>query len=173
MTSSHANHNPRVVINGQAGKAPLTLAAQGAGAAVTLDAAGTSDPDGNALRYSWLFYPEAGSGIPTQPVFAGPPFAMPPGGNRNEGGIPSFGPAGLPPVIEHVTIQNATTSRAIVTPRPPASRTSFSSSRTRGHRGRHNFISASGAVNLQIESQTRRVTKSQSRRFSESKSRKV
>jgi hypothetical protein len=41
---------------------------------------------------------------------------MPPGGNRNEGGIPSFGPAGLSPVIERVTIQNATSSRAIITP---------------------------------------------------------
>ena len=111
----HANHNPRVVLNGQSGKAPVTIDAR-VGTPMTLDAAGTSDPDGNALRYSWFFYPEAGSGIPTHPVFAGLPFAMPPGGNRNEGGIPSFGPAGLPAVIERVTIENATSARATVTP---------------------------------------------------------
>ena len=113
----HANHNPRVVLNGQPGKAPLTLDAR-VGTRITLDAAGTADPDGNALHYSWFFYPEAGSGIPNRPVFAGPPFAMPPGGggNRNEGGIPSFGPAGLPPVIERVVIENRTSARATVTP---------------------------------------------------------
>jgi len=113
----HTNHNPRVVLNGQPGKAPLTIDGR-VGSRITLDAAGTSDPDGNAIHYSWFFYPEAGSGIPNRPVFAGSPFAMPPsaGGNRDEGGIPSFGPAGLPPVIERVLIENATSARATVTP---------------------------------------------------------
>ena len=37
------------------------------GTPVTLDAAGTRDPDGNALTYTWFFYPEAGTGIPGQP----------------------------------------------------------------------------------------------------------
>jgi hypothetical protein len=114
----HANHNPRVIINGQAGHAPLTIAAR-VDNPIALDAAGTSDPDGDALRYSWFFYPEAGSGIPGRPVFAGMPFVMPPGGNRNDGGIPSFGPAGLPSVIERVTILDATSARATVTPRAP------------------------------------------------------
>jgi hypothetical protein len=63
----HANHNPKVVVNGRAGTEPLVLEAQ-AGTPLTLDAAGTSDPDGDTLKFTWLFYPEAGSGIPGQPV---------------------------------------------------------------------------------------------------------
>ncbi len=62
-----ANHNPEVVVNGQPGKAPLTVEAT-VGVALTLDAAGTRDPDGNGLKYSWFFYPEAGTGIPARPV---------------------------------------------------------------------------------------------------------
>ena len=34
------------------------------GAAVTLDAGGTRDPDGHTLKYTWFFYSEAGTGIP-------------------------------------------------------------------------------------------------------------
>ena len=41
------------------------------GAPLTLDATGTRDPDGNALTYRWFFYPEAGTGIPGQPVVRG------------------------------------------------------------------------------------------------------
>jgi hypothetical protein len=33
-----------------------------------LDAAGTNNPDGNALTYRWFFCPEGGMGIPGQPV---------------------------------------------------------------------------------------------------------
>jgi hypothetical protein len=71
-----ANHNPEVVVNGSAGKAPLTIEAR-VGVPVTLDAAGTRDPDGNALRYRWFFYPEAGTGIPGRPVVARPPQPTP------------------------------------------------------------------------------------------------
>jgi hypothetical protein len=67
----HANHNPRVVLNGQPGKAPITIRAE-VGQPVILDAAGTTDPDGNALTLRWFFYPEAGTGIPGQPVFRRP-----------------------------------------------------------------------------------------------------
>ena len=65
-----ANHNPDLVVNRQPGRAPVRIDAA-VGVPVTLDAAGTRDPDGHTLKYSWFFYPEAGSGIPGQPVFAG------------------------------------------------------------------------------------------------------
>jgi hypothetical protein len=67
---SHANHNPVVVVNGVAGKAPIAIDAA-IGVPLTLDATGTRDPDGSALRYRWFFYPEAGTGIPGQPVTIG------------------------------------------------------------------------------------------------------
>ena len=85
----HANHNPEVVVNGQAGKAPIAIDAT-VGVPVTLDAAGTRDPDGHALTYRWFFYPEAGTGIPGQPVYVGRRFAGPPDPKVG-------GPASAPP----------------------------------------------------------------------------
>jgi hypothetical protein len=61
-----ANHAPNVVLNGVAGKASLSIEAQ-VGKPLNLDAAGTQDPDGNALRYRWFAYPEAGF-VPTGAV---------------------------------------------------------------------------------------------------------
>lgn len=56
----HANHNPLVVVNGKPGTAPVEIEAE-AGQTVTLDAAGTNDPDqGQKLTYNWFVYPEAG-----------------------------------------------------------------------------------------------------------------
>lgn len=55
-----ANHNPRAVVNGDATKQPVFLDAA-AGERVELSAAGSSDPDGDALEYSWWSYAEAGS----------------------------------------------------------------------------------------------------------------
>lgn len=61
-----ANHAPIVVAQGVAGLAPVRIKAK-AGEAVVLDAAGTSDPDGDALDYRWWQYREVG-GIPGQPA---------------------------------------------------------------------------------------------------------
>jgi hypothetical protein len=81
-----ANHNPDVVVNGQRGRAPVLVDAA-VGTAVVLDAAGTSDRDGDALSYRWIVYPEAGTGIPSQPVTAAaPPAAVV---SQQEGGMPS------------------------------------------------------------------------------------
>lgn len=56
----HANHPPLVKVNGQGGTSPIELTVE-PGQSVTLDAAGTSDPDRNqSLRYEWFVYPEAG-----------------------------------------------------------------------------------------------------------------
>lgn len=54
-----ANHAPRVVINGDASQAPIRIKAR-TGGRIALDAAGSSDPDGNRLSYRWFGYPEAG-----------------------------------------------------------------------------------------------------------------
>jgi hypothetical protein len=56
---AHANHNPLAVVNGIAGTAPVEME-MNAGQAVTLDATGTSDPDGQKLSYKWFVYSEAG-----------------------------------------------------------------------------------------------------------------
>ncbi|MGB7549163.1 MAG: nucleoside hydrolase-like domain-containing protein [Terracidiphilus sp.] len=56
---AHANHNPELVVNGQAGKAPVELTVD-AKQIVTLDATGSKDPDGQPLHYKWWVYEEAG-----------------------------------------------------------------------------------------------------------------
>ncbi len=56
---AHANHNPQLVLNGQPGTAPVEITAD-AGQTLTLDAAGSTDPDGQPLHYKWWHYKEAG-----------------------------------------------------------------------------------------------------------------
>lgn len=66
-----ANHNPEVVVNGEAGIAPLIIEAR-MGQSVNLDATATTDPDGDALAFNWFHYTEAGSGMyPGRPVASG------------------------------------------------------------------------------------------------------
>ena len=57
---AHANHAPELVVNGEAGTAPVEMKAR-AGETLTLDATGSHDPDaGQTLHYRWWVYPEAG-----------------------------------------------------------------------------------------------------------------
>jgi hypothetical protein len=58
---AHANHNPKVRVNGHRGTAPVVINAR-VGQPVVLDASGTRDPDHDALRYTWFHYREAGFG---------------------------------------------------------------------------------------------------------------
>ncbi len=55
-----ANHPPVAVFGGQNGTAPVELSVQ-AGQTIPLDAAGSSDPDGQALSFRWYVYPEVGT----------------------------------------------------------------------------------------------------------------
>jgi len=56
---AHTNHNPEVVVNGQPWKAPIEVTGE-AKQVLSLDAAGTNDPDGQRLHYKWWVYQEAG-----------------------------------------------------------------------------------------------------------------
>ena len=98
-----ANHNPRVVVNGRTGTEPLFVDTV-VGAPVVLDAAGTADPDGDTLRYSWFFYPEAGTGIPGRPV-------------RAERRPPDFGPDGPREPPQRIAIEDGTAPRTTVVPK--------------------------------------------------------
>ena len=111
-----ANHNPEIVVNGQAGKAPVLIDAV-AGGRITLDASGTRDPDGHSLTYNWVFYPEAGTGIPSRPVVTR---GQPPIGGAAQpgaGDIPSAPAGGPREPAARVAVENASAVKATVVPR--------------------------------------------------------
>jgi hypothetical protein len=62
MTSNYsdANHHPAAFVNGDNTKDLLYLTVS-AGSIVNLSAAGSSDPDGDSLHYSWEYYSEPSS----------------------------------------------------------------------------------------------------------------
>ena len=55
-----ANHNPHAVLNGDASTKIMRLTVA-PGTTVNLSAAGSRDPDGDSLRYTWWQYGEADS----------------------------------------------------------------------------------------------------------------
>jgi hypothetical protein len=59
-TFAKANHNPVPALNGNRSKDVVTINARG-GTPVNLSAAGTTDPDGNAVTLRWFIYGEAGT----------------------------------------------------------------------------------------------------------------
>jgi hypothetical protein len=55
-----ANHPPRVILNGRPANAPLRIEAA-PGSLLTFDTTGTSDPDGDQVRFEWMAYREPGT----------------------------------------------------------------------------------------------------------------
>lgn len=56
---AHSNHNPLAVVNGKGGAAPIEMDVT-VGKPIVLDASGSTDPDGQKLKFKWFVYPEAG-----------------------------------------------------------------------------------------------------------------
>jgi hypothetical protein len=98
-----ANHNPFVVVNGDATKEPLFIKAK-VGTPVTLSAAGSKDPDGHRIAYNWLYYQEAASAISKA---ASPDEIV---GKRGEDQLD---------VIPRITIEKSDAEEAIVVPQAP------------------------------------------------------
>ena len=64
---AEANHEPKAILNGDGTIKVLRLTAD-PGDAISLNAAGSSDPDGNALKRRWWVYREAGTYPTTVPL---------------------------------------------------------------------------------------------------------
>jgi hypothetical protein len=100
---AEANHNAVVVVNGDATKELLFMKAK-IGSPVKLSAAGTTDPDGDNLAYTWFYYQEAASAISKA---AGPDEIL---GRRGEDQLE---------VLPRVKIDNADSEEATVIPQAP------------------------------------------------------
>ena len=98
-------------MNGKTGTAPIEIEAA-VGQPVVLDAAGTTDPDGHALKYSWIYYGEAGTGIPDLPVRQRR--RSPAGAAPGAGGIPSSPSGGPPQPPPRVTIDDPSSPKVTV-----------------------------------------------------------
>jgi hypothetical protein len=57
---ANANHNPDLVLQGDASKRAVMIEAS-PGATMSVSSAGSQDPDGQPLKLSWFVYPEAGT----------------------------------------------------------------------------------------------------------------
>ena len=83
-----ANHPPEALVRGGAARTAR------AGERVVLSAAGSTDPDADALRYEWVVYPEAGT-------YRGPPVAIE---NAAAGEAVMVAPAVEAPATVHVIL---------------------------------------------------------------------
>ena len=108
-----SNHNPRITVNTESGTTPLTVITP-VGTPVVLDTTGTVDPDRDALTFRWFHYPEAGTGIPGQPVLGARP-RVGGGGDPATGGIPSAPDGGPPQPPVRVKLDAPTSPRAAAT----------------------------------------------------------
>jgi len=64
---SETNHNPAAIVNSDSSRNPLKISAV-PGDVVSLDASGSSDPDGDDLSFKWWIYMEAGTYESTVPI---------------------------------------------------------------------------------------------------------